>query len=171
MSICVHSWFQIFSAVSQSPLAPAGPCILHASPSLCWFGQYVGGHFGVGQLVPFMLLYYLMRESLPYFTGTILATTLVATVLCRYRMRHRKQISWGTVGTSSIVGNLVTLLSFLLYEEGLHIFASDVWREPKGGWVGPLLILWIITVICILPALAVSLYYRRRAKHEATQAA
>jgi uncharacterized membrane protein len=107
-----------------------------------------------------------MLEPLLYFGGTILATAIVAVFACRHRVAHEKQISWGTLVASPVIANVVVVASLAFYEEGWHIFSRDAWSEPKGGWAGVVVVMGVVTIFCILPALAVAVYYQRRSKRD-----
>ena len=107
-----------------------------------------------------------MLEPLLYFGGTMLATAIVAVFVCRRRVARQKQISWGTLLASSVIANVVVVASLAFYDEGWHIFSRDAWSEPKGGWGGVVVVMGIVAVFCILPALAVALYYQRRSKRD-----
>ena len=88
-----------------------------------------------------------MLGQLLYFGGTILATLIVATLICHYRIAHQKQVSWGAVFASSAIANAVVLISLAFYEAGWHLFTRYAWSEPKGGWAGLIIVLGIITMI------------------------
>jgi hypothetical protein len=103
-----------------------------------------------------------MLEPLLYFGGTILATVVVAVLLCHYRVAHQKRISWGTVFSSSVIANVSIFLGMGIYEEGWHIFTREAWTGGKGGLDQVLFVLGVIIILCILPALGVTVYYQRR---------
>ncbi len=109
-----------------------------------------------------------MLEPILYFTGTILATLIVAVLLCRYHMNHQRRVSWGTVVASSVIANAAVFIGMELYEEGWNLFTREAWTEPKGGWIGIVIVLGVISVLCVLPALGVAVYYQRRSKRDET---
>jgi hypothetical protein len=103
-------------------------------------------------------------ETLLYFGGTLLATAVVAVLLCHYRFAHQKRISWGTVFSSSVIANVSVFLGMGIYEEGWHIFTREAWSGGKGGLGEVFVVLGIIIILCLLPALGVAVYYQRRSK-------
>ena len=107
-----------------------------------------------------------MLEPLLYFGGTILVTMAVAVLICHYRSAHQKRISWGTVFTSSLIANVSIFLGLAVYEEGWHIFTREAWTGGKGGLDQALFVLGVITILCLLPALGVAVYYQRRCKRD-----
>jgi len=99
-----------------------------------------------------------------YIFGAMLTSALVSFFICRYRCHHLKRISWGTLGASVLAGNVITLLSLLFYEEGWDVFTREAWREPKGGWGLVFVFLGFVAASSVIPSLAVSVFYERRAK-------
>ena len=51
-----------------------------------------------------------MLGPLLYFGGTILATLVVAVLICHYRVVRRKRISYGTSVASSVTANASVFL-------------------------------------------------------------
>src|SRR5215472_4312131 len=107
-----------------------------------------------------------MLEPTLYFGGTILATLIVSVLLCRHRVARLRRVWWGTVIASSVIANVAVLIGMAFYEEGWDLFTRDAWSEPKGGWGGVLVVLIVISVLCVLPALGVAVYYQRRSKRD-----
>src|SRR5437773_9647819 len=107
-----------------------------------------------------------MLEPLIYFGGTILATVVVAVLLCHYRTARQQRISYGTLIASSVIANASVFLGMGIYEEGWRIFTRDAWTGGKGGLSGVLVVWAIITIFCLLPALGVAVYYQRRSKRD-----
>jgi hypothetical protein len=107
-----------------------------------------------------------MIDSLLIFGGPILVTLVVAVLLCRYRYSHKKRIGFGTVVASAVIANVAVFMSVAFYEEGWHLFTREAWTGGKGGWEAGLFVLGIITVMCILPALGVAVYYERRSRRD-----
>jgi hypothetical protein len=101
-----------------------------------------------------------------YFCSTILATFVVAVLFCHYRYVHEKRLGFGTVTASAMIANAAVLFSWGFYEEGWHIFTIDAWVGGKGGLAALLFIFGGITIICILPALGVAVYYERKSKRD-----
>jgi len=109
-----------------------------------------------------------MLEPLLYFGGTILATLVVAVLLCHYRVSRRKQVSWGTVLASSLIANVAVFFGMGLYEEGFHLFTREAWSGGKGPPGAMFIVVGVITILCVLPALGVAVYYQRRSKEYET---
>jgi len=105
-----------------------------------------------------------MLEPLVYFGGTILATLVVAVLLCHYRVSRRKQASWGKVFASSVIANLAVLFGLGFYEEGFHLFTREAWSGGKGPPGAVFVVVGVITILCVLPAFGVAVYYQRRSK-------
>jgi multisubunit Na+/H+ antiporter MnhF subunit len=97
-----------------------------------------------------------------YLALTMIGTLVVAMLICQYRFVQKKRISWGTLAASTLIGNLITVVSVLFYEEGWGVFTREAWIEPKGGWGLVLIILGFFAAFSVLPALAVAVYYQRR---------
>jgi hypothetical protein len=108
-----------------------------------------------------------MLEPTLYFAGTILGTLAVSILICRYRAARRMRIGFGSVLASAVIANVVVMLAFGFYEVGWDIFTADAWTGGKGGLDAALFVLGVITVMCVLPALGVAVYYERQSKkHE-----
>jgi len=97
-----------------------------------------------------------------YIAATIMATTAVAALLCRYRFTHRQKISWGTSAASVLAGNFIAFLAFTFCREGWGMFS--ILGGSKGSWFLMLIVLAISSVPSIVPALALSVYYTRRSE-------
>jgi hypothetical protein len=110
-----------------------------------------------------------MLEPLLYFGATVLATVTVALLVCRYRSARQKRISWGTVFMSSLAANASVFFGLGIYEEGWDTFTLEAWSGGKGGLAGLFVVLGVITVLCLLPALGVAIYYQRRSKRDEKQ--
>ena len=110
-----------------------------------------------------------MLEPLLYFGGTILGTLVVAVLLCHYRVSRRKQVSWGTVLASSVIANVAAFLGVGFYQWGFHLFTSEALDGGKGPPGGVLIVVGVITILCVLPALGVAVYYQRRSKTDETR--
>lgn len=107
-----------------------------------------------------------MLEPALYFGGVMLATLMVAILLCHYRAVRQKRISWGTVFSSSIIANAIAFFGMGIYEEGWHSFSREAWTGGKGGLGQVLFVLMLIIIFCLLPALGVAIYYQRRSKRD-----
>lgn len=105
-----------------------------------------------------------MLEPLLYFGGTIIATVIVAALVCHYRVSHQRQVSWGTVLVSTVVANFAVFFGLGFYEEGFRLFRREAWTGGKGGLFEAVIVVGVITILCVLPALGVAVYYQRRSK-------
>ena len=112
-----------------------------------------------------------MLEPTLYFAGTIFVTFIVSILICRYCVAHQRRISFGTVLASAVIANVTIFMSLGFYEEGWHIFTREAWTGGKGGLEAALVVLGIITIMCMLPALSVAVYYERRSKRNRTPVA
>ena len=107
--------------------------------------------------------------------GTILVTLVVSILLCRHRIAQKEPLFFVTALASALIANVVVfvlvLLSERIYDEGWHIFSLEAWKFitrsrdalaafmfTAWSWIG------VGTLICILPALGVAYYYKRRSK-------
>jgi len=100
--------------------------------------------------------------AMDYIAATILATTAVAALLCRYRFTHHQKISRGTLAVSVLIGNFIAFLLFTFSREGWGMFS--VLGGSKGSWFLMLIVLAISSIPSILPALALTVYYTRRSE-------
>ena len=100
--------------------------------------------------------------AMDYIAATILATTAVAALLCRYRFTHHQKISRGTLAVSVLIGNFIAFLLFTFSREGWGMFS--VLGGSKGSWFLMLIVLAISSISSILPALALTVYYTRRSE-------
>lgn len=98
-----------------------------------------------------------------YIAATMLATAAVAALLCKYRVSHRQKISWGTLVVSVLIGNFLAFLLFTFCREGWAMF-SVLGGSSKGSWFLMLIVLMISSIPSIAPALALAVYYSRRAE-------
>ena len=97
-----------------------------------------------------------------YLAGTFAATIAITIMLCRYRLARKQPVSFGTLIAGPVIANVVVFLFMAFYSEGESVFTRDFWTGGKAGFEtiwGPL---GYITVMCVLPALAVIVYYKRR---------
>jgi hypothetical protein len=93
------------------------------------------------------------------FIVPMLATIPVVAILCRYRIARKKRVSYGTMfAGASIIPLLLAIV--------VTCFEPDVWwsHEHKSSPEDFLVMLIFIATMCVLPALAVSVYYQRKNK-------
>jgi len=102
-----------------------------------------------------------------YLGCAVLATVIIATLVCRYRVAHKKRISFGTLLVSPVVANLAVFISLGFCIGGWHFLNHDTWAALSGVFAG----LGLITVMCIFPALGVVVYYQKRNKKNETPVA
>ena len=106
-----------------------------------------------------------MLQLLLYFGGTVSATIVVTTLVCRYQTTHKKKISYGTLILSPLVANVLVfvLLGGLIL--GWEFYSPSFWI---GNWaIGATLgVVILITTLCILPALAVVVVYQKLQKKD-----
>lgn len=100
-----------------------------------------------------------------YLVESMLATLVVAILLCRYRLAHRKRISLSVLALSTVSGNLLAFVILLLGQEGWHAFTPDAWSIVKTRWFLFVLLFGFIAALTALPALAVTVYYHRRSEN------
>jgi len=114
--------------------------------------------------------------------GAILLTLVVSTLLCRHRIAQKKHFFFVTALASALIANVVlfvlVLLSERFYDEGWHIFSLEAWKfitRSRYALKAFMFTAWsfigVGTFICILPALGVAYYYKRRSKKSETHAA
>ena len=108
--------------------------------------------------------------------GAILLTLVVSTLLCRHRIAQKKHFFFVTALASALIANVVVfvlvILSQRFYDDGYLIFSGQAWKFVTRSWkfvtADFLFTAWSVigigTIICILPALGVAYYYKRRSK-------
>jgi hypothetical protein len=99
-----------------------------------------------------------------YFGAAVSTTLVVAMVICRHRIKRQKRISYGTMLLSPLIANVIVLTSFGGVIAGWDFFSPRFWNAGNWG-AGLVLAPAVICVIpCIVPALAVCVYWRKRGK-------
>jgi hypothetical protein len=104
-------------------------------------------------------------QLLAYFGGTVLATIGFTTLVCRYRTARKKRISYGTLLVSPLIANVIVFITLGGLIFGWQFFAPNFWIG--NGAIGAALpVIIFITILCILPALGVVVYYQKRRKKD-----
>lgn len=106
-----------------------------------------------------------------YLAGSMLATLVVTVLLCRHHLNHRKAISWVTLATSTLIGNLLAFFTVLFFQEGWHVFSAQAWSRSVGQWLLLGVLFGFVAVFSALPALVVIVHYHRRAERAESTAA
>ena len=104
------------------------------------------------------------------FVAPVLASLPVAALLCRYRVSHKKRVSYETIIGTAL---LITLVWLVVFSEGrcfkAAFWSMDATSKLSVGWglSWTLRILGFIASICSLSALGVVAYYQKKnKKHE-----
>ena len=103
-------------------------------------------------------------QVMDYLFGSMLAALAVTVLLCRRNLTHHKPISWITLATSTIIGNLLAFIVILFCQEGWHVFSAQAWSRSIGEWLLLGMLFGFIAAFSALPALAVTVYYHRLAE-------
>lgn len=106
-----------------------------------------------------------------YLAESMLATLVVTVLLCRHHLKHHKAISWVTLATSTIIGNLLAFITVLSCQEGWHVFSAQAWSRSVGQWLLLGVLFGFVALFSALPALLVTVYYHRRAERAESTAA
>ncbi len=102
-----------------------------------------------------------MQDLLVTVVFPTMGTLPVAAILCRFRVAHSKPVSYGTV--MGAVG-LVAIAWLIVVTHG-ECFTSEFWgpwRPKRTVWTQWIGIVGFVASICVLPALGVVAYYRKR---------
>jgi len=110
-----------------------------------------------------------LMEGIAFLIFAELATIPLTAMICRYRLRRHKAISYGTMFGGAFLAAVLFVLSTAVYFNGWEVFTSiDGWMDDKFFGRGAVFtILGCITLACVLPALGVVVYYERRYKKDA----
>ena len=101
-----------------------------------------------------------------------LMTVPFTALICRWRLRRKKPLSYGTVVGGAFCAAVFFVLSSSLYFNGWDTFTIDGWMDDKFFGRGAVFtVLGFITIFCVLPALGVVLYYQKRSKKDETPVA
>jgi len=114
-------------------------------------------------------------EWILVFGVPMFVTIPITAFLCRFWLRRKKRVSYGTMVVSVW---FVTFICLVVLSEG-RCFSLDYWSPSYGPThkLGPewpfsqLKLLGFIAAICGLPALGVVAYYQKRENRDATHVA
>jgi cytochrome c biogenesis protein CcdA len=99
------------------------------------------------------------------FYVTILVAIALTILICRYRDLRKRPVSFVPVFASPVVSALIVALCLGFYYDGWDVFTPSYWTDAKGGFAVVLFSFMAIAVPCILPSLAVVLFYKARGKN------
>jgi len=100
------------------------------------------------------------------FGGSILVTLIVTALVLRRRLAQWKRAFYLTA--------LAFLLAGRIYSDGSRMFTREAWRglrSPGSALFDASLFVFVGTVICIIPVLALAYYYEKRSKRNEPDAA
>ena len=105
-------------------------------------------------------------EGIAFIIFGDLVTIPLTALICRYRIRRHKPISYGTMVGCAFLAAVMLLGSIAVYFSGWEVFLSiHGWMSGKFfGHATFITMLSAMTIGCIVPALAVVVCYRRRDK-------
>jgi hypothetical protein len=95
-----------------------------------------------------------------FFVISILLNIPVTAVLCHVRAARKKRLSGGTVLAGASISALLFVLGEMYFDSGGKEFMSDLFARVL-----------IMTIVSILPAVAVVHYYQKRSKRDGTNVA
>jgi len=116
----------------------------------------------------FSLGHFAPMEGIAFLVFAELVTIPLTALICRWRLRRRKPISYGTMFAGAFCAAILFVLSSTVYFDGWEAFTSiDGWMDDKFFGRGAVFtVLGCITLMCVLPALGVVVYYQRRKKRD-----
>ncbi|OGV37159.1 MAG: hypothetical protein A2X48_04950 [Lentisphaerae bacterium GWF2_49_21] len=100
--------------------------------------------------------------SLQYILLSTPMAVLVTFLLCLFRVARKKPLSYGTLLAGPFSSALLVMLCDLFYYDGGDIFTLGYWHNLKGGLLGVLFELALVGGVCVLPAIAIVVYYRSK---------
>jgi hypothetical protein len=110
-------------------------------------------------------------EPLIFLGFAVLLTVPCTALACRHRIARKQRTSYGTMFAGAAVATVITFLCAFAYAAGWDLFSRQFWideftiphKDPPGTiWI----VLGFVTLICVLPALGVIVYYQARKKHD-----
>jgi len=113
------------------------------------------------------------NPALYYFAGAILMTLITTAVLCRRLIAQKKRGFFLVALVGDVLANavcfIVCFLSGRIYAEGWHVFTREAWASGRAHSLASaisdaMIFIVVGSLICILPAFAVSVCYERRSK-------
>ena len=116
-----------------------------------------------------------MQQILYYGFIALTAVPFTATV-CRWRVGHGKQISWGTILIGTLMAAILGIVWLPVFIAGLGAFTHEFWASFwqqfgfRAKTVNPIWWFFVMgglnMLACILPAAGVVAYYQARRKNE-----
>jgi hypothetical protein len=100
--------------------------------------------------------------SLNYILMSTPMAVFVTIILCRFRVARKKPLTYGTLLAGPFGSALLVLACTLFFYNGWDVLTAGYWLDRKGGWDGLLTELEAIGGICVLPAIAIVVYYRNK---------
>jgi hypothetical protein len=99
-----------------------------------------------------------------------LMTVPITALFCQWRLRRKKGISYGTMMAGALCASALFVASSTIYFNGWEVLHLDAWLDDKFfGRVAVFFILGSVSLLCVLPALGVVVYYQRRFKRDETR--
>lgn len=100
--------------------------------------------------------------SLQYILMSTPMAILTTFLLCRYRFACKKPLSYGTLLAGPFCSATLVLVCSLFYYDGWSVLTDRYWHNMKGGWFGLLVELALVGGVCVLPAIAIVVYYQSK---------
>jgi hypothetical protein len=111
-------------------------------------------------------------EALAFLAVAELMTIPLTALICRHRLRCKRQVSYGTMVGGAFCASLLFVIGTAFYYNGWDALTIDGWMYDKFFGTGAVfIVLGFITVVCVLPALGVVVYYQRRQKRDESHVA
>ena len=106
-------------------------------------------------------------EALAFLIFAELVTIPLTALLCRRRLKRKKPISYGTMLAGAFFASVFFVVSSSVYFNGWDVFTLEGWMDDKFFGRGAVfVVLGCITLMCVLPALGVVVYYQMRHKKD-----
>ncbi len=103
------------------------------------------------------ILYYIIPGSILTVVGTSL--------LCGFWTARQKRASLGTLLVIPFFSVILAWLGWICFYGEWYVLTPDYWRQAKGTFKGQLIHLAVIGAYCVLPAIAVAIYYQLKNKN------
>jgi|SRR5579862_1571147 len=106
-------------------------------------------------------------EGIAFLVFAELMTIPLTALICRHRLKRGKRLSYGTMFAGAFLAAVLFVVSSSIYFNGWDVFTIDGWMDDKYFGRGAVFtVLGSITLMCVLPALGVVVYYERRHKKD-----
>ncbi len=99
----------------------------------------------------------------------MLVTIPVTALLCRYRLARQKQVSYGTMFAGPVISTTALFIAWGIHRSGWSFFTLGAWTGSRGALVPFLVGVGFLSVLCVVPALGVVIYYQRQRKNGEVQ--